>query len=207
MLNQLNIIGRITQSPIVRTVNTRNGETTVCNVNVAVNEYVRRNEQQTTFFRVAFWGSLALRAEKVLQVGTLVHVVGRVRVSQYTDAEARAKFSLEVNASNFTVLFSSQVQSYQANVNRKPIINETNGYTSSGKQNEETIDLDREDIKEAASTVNLDFQDMLKNITNSNDTTQVTATGTKKYHSDNETHKETTTNIDKKNIGTGENNE
>ena len=108
-MNKLTIIGNLTRDPELRTVNTVNGETSVCSFTVAVNQRRGRNQndngqEQTDFFRVTAWRALGENCSRFLAKGRKVCVVGPVSVRSYTANDGTTRFSLEVQAEDVEFL-------------------------------------------------------------------------------------------------------
>ena len=109
-MNKLTIIGNLTRDPELRTVNTVNGETSVCSFTVAVNNRRARNQangqEQTDFFRVTAWRALGETAAKYLAKGRKVCVVGPVTVRTYQAQDGTTRASMEVTAEDVEFLSS-----------------------------------------------------------------------------------------------------
>jgi single-strand DNA-binding protein len=105
--NKIIIVGNLGRDPELRY--TPQG-TPVCNFTVATNER-RRNpagdpQDITTWFRVTLWGRQAETAAKYLTKGRPVYVEGRLRVDEWTDREGRARYTLEVLATDLQFIGS-----------------------------------------------------------------------------------------------------
>ncbi|CDM64811.1 single-stranded DNA-binding protein [Pyrinomonas methylaliphatogenes] len=105
--NKIIIVGNLGRDPELRY--TPQG-TPVCNFTVATNER-RRNpagdpQDITTWFRVTLWGRQAETAAKYLTKGRPVYVEGRLRVEEWTDREGRARYTLEVQATDLQFIGS-----------------------------------------------------------------------------------------------------
>lgn len=80
-MNQSFLIGNLTRDPEVRTTN---AGTKVCNFTIAVNRRMKQNgEQQTDFFNIVAWRSLAELCEKYLSKGKKVAVIGNIQTRTY----------------------------------------------------------------------------------------------------------------------------
>ena len=96
-MNNLAIIGNLTRDPELRTVNGANGQTSVCALDVAVNEYRKRGEEQeTTYFRCSAWGVPAENAARYLRKGSKVYVTGPVSGRVYTTQAGETRMALEI---------------------------------------------------------------------------------------------------------------
>ena len=94
-MNTLTIIGNLTADPTIRTVNGANGQSTVCNLTVAVNRY-KRGQKVTDFFRITLWNQQAENAMKYLSKGRQVAVTGPVTARPYMGDDGKARCSLEI---------------------------------------------------------------------------------------------------------------
>jgi single-strand DNA-binding protein len=57
-------------------------------------------QDQTTWFRVTLFGRQAETASQYLQKGRSVYIEGRLRVDEWTDRDGKARYTLEVVASD-----------------------------------------------------------------------------------------------------------
>ena len=107
--NKIIIIGNLGRDPELSY--TPQG-TAVCKFTVATNERRRdkAGEQQdiTTWFRVTVWGKQAETVSKYLTKGRSVYVEGRMHVEEWTDKDGRARFTLELNASDVRFIDGAQ---------------------------------------------------------------------------------------------------
>ena len=105
--NKIIIVGNLGRDPELRY--TPQG-TAVCDFSVATNE--RRKDQsgemkdETTWFKVTFWGRQAEVASQYLTKGRQVYIEGRLRAREWTDKEGRVRTSLEVHGSELQMLGS-----------------------------------------------------------------------------------------------------
>lgn len=100
--NKIILVGNLGKDPELRY--TPQG-TPVCSFNMATNE--RRKDRNTgeandiaTWFRVTLWGRQAETASQYLSRGNPVYIEGRLRVEEYVDRDGKARYSLEVNATD-----------------------------------------------------------------------------------------------------------
>jgi single-strand DNA-binding protein len=103
--NKITIVGNLGRDPEIRYTPQN---TPVCDVSVATSE--KRKDQsgemkdETTWFRVTFWGKLAETASKYLTKGKQVYIEGRLRTHEWTDKEGRARTSLEVTGTEMKLI-------------------------------------------------------------------------------------------------------
>lgn len=107
-MNKIILIGNLTRDPQVRTVNTANGETTVCSFGIAVNRRGRgaNGQEQTDFFNITAWRQLGDLCAKYLAKGRKVCVTGSVSARTYQAADGTTRASLEVTADDIEFLSS-----------------------------------------------------------------------------------------------------
>ena len=107
-MNKLMIIGNLTADPQLRTVDTANGQVSVCDFSVAVNRRKQSNQQngqpEADFFRVSAWRQLGENCNRYLAKGRKVAVTGSVSVSTYQGTDGTTRASLEVNADDVEFL-------------------------------------------------------------------------------------------------------
>ena len=99
--NKIIIVGNLGRDPELRY--TPQG-TPVCSFTLATNE--RRKDKtgemqdQTTWFRITLWGRQAETASQYLTKGRPVYIEGRLRVEEWTDRDGKARYTLEVHATD-----------------------------------------------------------------------------------------------------------
>ena len=96
MLNQINLMGRLTAEPDYRT--TQSG-VAVARFTLAVERNYQQNRQkQTDFFEVTAWRGTADFVQKYFHKGQLVAVTGSVQSDNYTDKDGNKRKSWSVQA-------------------------------------------------------------------------------------------------------------
>ncbi len=109
-MNKLMIIGNLTRDPELRTVQTVNGDVSVCDFTVAVNRRQRGqnsdSQPDADFFRVTTWRGLADTCSRYLAKGRKVAVTGPVSVRTYQANDGTTRASLEVTAEDVEFLTS-----------------------------------------------------------------------------------------------------
>lgn len=99
--NKIILVGNLGRDPELRY--TPQG-TPVCSFTLATNE--RRKDKAgetqdvTTWFRVTLWGRQAETASQYLTKGRPVYLEGRLRVEEWTDRDGKARYTLEVHATD-----------------------------------------------------------------------------------------------------------
>jgi single-strand DNA-binding protein len=61
-------------------------------------------QEQTDWYRVSCWSTLAERAQQWIQKGRLVYIEGRFTPRTYTDREGKERLSLDISANDFQML-------------------------------------------------------------------------------------------------------
>lgn len=96
MLNQINLMGRLTAEPDYRT--TQSG-VAVARFTLAVERnYQQNGQKQTDFFEVTAWRGTADFVQKYFHKGQLVAVTGSVQSDNYTDKDGNKRKSWSVQA-------------------------------------------------------------------------------------------------------------
>lgn len=96
MLNQINLMGRLTAEPDYRT--TQSG-ITVARFTLAVERnYQQNGQKQTDFLEVTAWRGTADFVQKYFHKGQLVAVTGSVQTDNYTDKDGSKRKSWSVQA-------------------------------------------------------------------------------------------------------------
>lgn len=112
-LNKVMLTGRLGRDPELRY--TQSGDA-VATFSVASDRSVKDESepsgwrQQTEWFRVVAWRSLAERSAKNLTKGMRVYVEGRIQTQEYTDKQGQKQRSTEVIADDFISLESRNQQ-------------------------------------------------------------------------------------------------
>lgn len=105
--NKCILVGNLGRDPELRY--TPQG-TPVCSFTMATNE--RRKDKNgemqdhTTWFRVTLWGRQAETASQYLTKGRPVYIEGRLRVEEWTDRDGKARYTLEVHATDMQFIGS-----------------------------------------------------------------------------------------------------
>lgn len=103
MVNNINLMGRITRDPELRSTN---AGTSVVDFVLAVDrDYTTKDgsERQTDFIECVAWKSTAEFIAKHFPKGSLISVVGRLQVRNWTDKDGnkRRKYEVEVEKAYF----------------------------------------------------------------------------------------------------------
>ncbi len=109
-MNKIILIGNLTRDPELRSVNTVNGPTSVCDFTIAVNRRNMRNQQNNgqqgdaDFFRITAWRALGENCAKYLAKGRKVFVTGPLSARTYQANDGSTRVSLEVTAEDVEFL-------------------------------------------------------------------------------------------------------
>lgn len=109
-MNKIILIGNLTRDPELRSVNTANGPTSVCDFTIAVNRRGMRNQQNNgqqgdaDFFRITAWRALGENCAKYLAKGRKVFVTGPLSARTYQANDGSTRVSLEVTAEDVEFL-------------------------------------------------------------------------------------------------------
>lgn len=98
--NQIMLLGNLGKEP--EFLFTLTGKA-ICKCSIAVNEK-SGDKSKTTWFNLVFWERLAEIAEKYLEKGSQIMIVGRMCCDEYTDKEGKKGRSWYVTVSQMQML-------------------------------------------------------------------------------------------------------
>ncbi len=106
MLNQVILVGRLTEDPVVNEIN--DGKK-VTSVNLAVQRSYKNSEgiYETDFIRCVLWNGIASNTSEYCHKGDIVGIRGRIETSKY-EKDGEKKYSVEVVAEKVTFLSSKK---------------------------------------------------------------------------------------------------
>ncbi|MFY9226121.1 MAG: single-stranded DNA-binding protein [Blastocatellia bacterium] len=103
--NKIIVVGNLGRDPELKY--TPQGQQ-VCEFSVATSEKRKDNigemKEETTWFKVTFWGRQAEVASQYLSKGKQVYIEGRLRAREWTDKEGRTRTSLEIFGTDLRLL-------------------------------------------------------------------------------------------------------
>lgn len=107
MLNQVILVGRLTDNLEITTTENENKVTTLT---LAVQRSVKNadGDYETDFIRCVLWNQIAVNTSEYCKKGDIVGIKGRLQVSNYTDADGNKKYMTEVIAEKVTFLSSKK---------------------------------------------------------------------------------------------------
>ena len=106
MLNQVVLVGRLTDEPNIVDIDDNKKKTVV---NLAVNRPFKNSEglYETDFIRCVLWNGIATNTKEYCHKGDIVGIKGRLQTSTYEDNEER-KYLTEVIAERITFISSNK---------------------------------------------------------------------------------------------------
>lgn len=113
-MNKIQIIGRLTANPELRT--TGSG-LQICTFNVAVSR--RYNREETDFFPVTVWRDAAVNCNKYLAKGSQVGVSGSLQIRRYDDKDGIKRTAIDLQAEEVEFLSQKSTESQPTNVTPK----------------------------------------------------------------------------------------
>jgi single-strand DNA-binding protein len=107
-LNRVELRGRVGQDPRINDV----GESQVARFSIATNETYKDKKgdlkEETTWHNIAVWSGKSVDDFKLLKKGSMVSVVGKLRMVKYTASSGEEKQYTEVLANRMNV-FQAEV--------------------------------------------------------------------------------------------------
>ncbi len=100
MFNSITMQGRFGADPVIKTVNTDNGNSSVVNVSLAVDRGRKDKDGNkiTDWFDVVFWYKKAEFASKWFHKGDMAIVRGRMESRKWEDRQGNKRISWEIQA-------------------------------------------------------------------------------------------------------------
>lgn len=100
-MNRVNLIGRLTKDPEIRTTQ---GGLTVATYTLAVDRPVKKEgeERNADFIRCTSFGKTAEFCERYLVKGTKIGVDGRIQTGSYTDKDGKTVYTTDVIVESHT---------------------------------------------------------------------------------------------------------
>lgn len=110
-MNQVSLIGRLTQDPTLR--DTNSGQNRFVGFTLAVNDF-RGNNEFTNFVPCIAWDNVAENMSKFLKKGSLVAVTGRISVRSKND-NGKYETIVNINADRVEFLESKSTTTHHNN--------------------------------------------------------------------------------------------
>ena len=96
MLNKVELIGRVGQTPTIRMV----GDQKVASFTLATNEVYKGKDgnyvSNTEWHNIEAWGNIAERAEKIVNKGGLYRVEGKIKYEKYKGNDGVEKIAVKI---------------------------------------------------------------------------------------------------------------
>lgn len=107
MLNQVVLVGRLSENPVINKVE---GGKQVMTVNLAVPRSFKNSEgiYETDFIRCVLWNGIAENTAEYCHKGDIVGIKGRLQMNSYVDKEEKKQNYSEVIAEKVTFLSSKK---------------------------------------------------------------------------------------------------
>lgn len=109
--NTVNLIGRLGNDPVIKTFGEKGKKATF---SIATKESYKNNSgqwvNQTHWYQLVAWGSLATLSEKLLKKGNEIAIEGRLANENYTNAEGVKKNKTEIILREFVQLSKTEVK-------------------------------------------------------------------------------------------------
>ena len=115
MSNSITITGNLTREPELKFMNSGNA---VVKLGVAVTRKFK-DEEQTSFFDVTAWGSLAENVANSLHKGIRVTVTGRLEQRSWDDKDGNKKYAIEIVAEDIAASLRFNSVDVQNGADRK----------------------------------------------------------------------------------------
>lgn len=119
-LNQLNLVGRVGQTPDVKIFESGS---VLTKLSLAVNR--RKKDEDPDWFSLEFWGKQAEIAANYVQKGSLIGIEGELKLDEWNDKETGILRSKPVIRVNRLELLSSANNSTESNNHSQPTSSET----------------------------------------------------------------------------------
>ncbi len=109
MLNNVILVGRLTQDPEIVEIEKDKKVTTVI---LAVNRNFKNSDgiYETDFIRCILWNSVASTTTEYCRVGDVIGVKGRLQTSKYEDENKKTHYVTDVIAERVTFLSTNKKQ-------------------------------------------------------------------------------------------------
>ena len=113
MVNNVILVGRLTQNPEIIEINDNKKVTSVI---LAVNRNFKNADgiYETDFIRCILWNSVASTTTEYCHVGDVVGIKGRLQTSKYEDENKKIHYVTDVIAERVTFLSTSSAKKMEA---------------------------------------------------------------------------------------------
>ncbi|ENA1576574.1 single-stranded DNA-binding protein [Listeria monocytogenes] len=97
-MNEVQLIGRLTKSPELKYINSKEGQIGVTNITIAVtrDRKNKQNQYEADFINCVIWGKAAENLCKYQKKGKLIAIMGSIQTSSYENNNGERVFKTEV---------------------------------------------------------------------------------------------------------------
>ena len=122
MLAYVSTIGRLTETPKLRTVNTKDGEKQCLTLKIATNDKLagitEEGKGEALFFQATVWEKQAIKLSEYVSKADVISVSGHLHITLYEDKEGFIQTSLEIKQPNITLLPNPKKEESRQSGNR-----------------------------------------------------------------------------------------
>ena len=107
MLNNVVLVGRLTDDPLL---NETNGGVKVSNITLAINRSFKNKDGKydADFIRATLWKDIAENTVKYIHKGDIIGVIGRIQNNKYKDKDGNDQYSNEIVADKVVFVSSKR---------------------------------------------------------------------------------------------------
>ncbi len=107
MLNEVALVGRLTKN--IEVVELEGGKK-MASIVLAVPRMYKNSEgiYETDYIRIVLWNGIAINTKEYCKCGDLIGIKGRIQVNNFTDAEGKSKYSMDIIAEKISFLSSKK---------------------------------------------------------------------------------------------------
>lgn len=122
MLARISIIGHLTETPELRTVNTKDGEKQCLTLRIATNDKLagttEEGKGEALFFQATIWEKQAVGLAPYVKRGDVISVSGHLHITLYEDKEGFIQTNLEIKRPDVTLLPNPKKEESRQSGNR-----------------------------------------------------------------------------------------
>lgn len=139
-MSPISVPGRLTRDPEPRQIQTKSGNHTVVEVNIASDSTRKDREGNyiTNFFRASFWDNTGNTVMNHFHKGDPIFVTGELVARDYQDKNGQSRTSLEIDGASFGFLPAPSRNRGNQNPNNVPQSNYNQGMNNQLQNNQNT---------------------------------------------------------------------
>lgn len=139
-MSPISVPGRLTRDPEPRQIQTKSGNHTVVEVNIASDSTRKDREGNyiTNFFRASFWDNTGNTVMNHFHKGDPIFVTGELVARDYQDKNGQSRTSLEIDGASFGFLPLTSRNRGNQNPNNAPQSNYNQGMNNQPQNNQNT---------------------------------------------------------------------